>query len=79
MFQYGLAGTQFLHAGLLSANLLQAGIFQACWAWVVLCVLIAVHIVEFRELEHKQRRLLFNIYSLLLLAWYVGIVVDYFL
>lgn len=79
IFSFGLAGKLSGESGLLSANLIQAGIFQSVWCWVVLLLLMGLHIAEFRELEGARRRLLLNIYYSAVLVWYIGIIVDYLL
>lgn len=48
VFGFGLAGTTIDYRGLLSANLIQAGIFQCAWSWTVLLLLMGMHIAEFR-------------------------------
>lgn len=78
LFVFGLAGSNVhLLLGLLSSNLIQAGIFQAVWSWIVLFAYITLHIMEFRELDPLNKRRIVSLYQLLVFIWYLAIAIDY--
>lgn len=67
-------------AGLLSMNFLQAGIFQAIMAYIVMLIVIVIFVasVLVDRIDDRSRCILFIVFYSFNFIWYLGIVIDYF-
>lgn len=67
-------------AGLLSINYNQAGIFQAVMAYIVMVVVMVLFAssVLVERIDDRVRCILFIAFYSLNFAWYLGIVIDFF-
>lgn len=57
--------------------MLQGGIFPALLAWAVWLCLVVLHYLNFKDTEAKKRAVADIVYYALLIAWYVGVLVNY--
>lgn len=67
-------------AGLLSMNFYQAGIFQTVMAYIVMVVVVVLFAasVLVERFDDRIRCILFIVFYAINFAWYLGIVIDYF-
>jgi hypothetical protein len=57
--------------------LLQGGIFQALMSWGIFLMILFLHYLNFKDTDAKKRAMADCIYYALLVAWFVGGIVDY--